>query len=77
MTDTAKTTKLKIFLVEKRIKQRELSKKSNLSVTSLHNLINKGKSSDKTIKALTDCFVNEYGFDMTEDDVKNLLETVE
>lgn len=73
MTDSIKVNELKILLVSNKIKQRKLAEKTGLGITSLHNLINNGVGSDKTIKSVVDYLVEEKGLDITEKKVSNML----
>lgn len=68
-----KVNELKLYLVKNKVKQRELSKKSNLGITTLHNLINLGKGSPKTINAVVRSLNDDFGLDITEIKVSNML----
>lgn len=73
MTDSIKVNELKLLLVKNGIKQRKLSEKSGLGITSLHNLINNGIGSEKTIKTVVECLKTDFSLEITEKKVSNML----
>jgi len=73
MSESTKVSKFKLFLIENGVKQRDLSIKSGLGVTTLHHLINSGDGSPKTIKKIVETLTKNFGLKITEQEISNML----
>lgn len=69
-----KPNQFKVWLISNGINQNELSEKCNVGVTSLHHLINEGKSSKRTIEKVAECLKNIYKKDITADIISSMVE---
>ena len=56
-----KVNQFKIWLVSNGIKQKKLSEKSGVGVTSLHHMINEGVASDETIDKVSLSLRMDFG----------------
>jgi len=65
--EPTKITRLKIWLMENNINQKELAEKTLLSTNTINRLVNSGKATNSVIKLLS------YELSMSIEEVKELL----
>ena len=65
--------KFKVFCVANKIKQKDLSKKSDVGITALHYLQNEGKASYKTLEKVTKSLNKDFKVKITLEELREMI----
>ena len=68
-----KVNEFKVFCVANGIRQKVLSKKADVGITSLHYLQNEGKASPKTIQKIVDCLNRDFKINISFYELQDMV----
>lgn len=73
MSDLKKISKLKFFLFQHQIPQKELSLQSGVAVTSLHYMANERWATNKTLNRVATTLEESYNIKVSFEELKNMM----
>jgi len=75
MAELKPISKLKFFLFQNQVPQKELSLQSGVAVTSLHYMTNNRWATNKTINRVATTLEESYNIKVTFEELKNMMTT--